>query len=196
MVNNGEEYLKFYKGFRNYNLYQLKTDIEGKKYKQLVANSRMKNLWFCFGKKSLGDFKDKTLNYLIFDFLKRKFDEEKSKKNLSECTHLDIRGIYRKSIFWNYVKVSIIFYFLPFIYLFSSNMRKFGIIRFAIFVPYLFSIQSLISMVNEYNLKKNSVLYLFAIEKLYNRDCDHKKIYEDYIDFIKEHKLVFINEKV
>ncbi len=195
MSNNGEEIIKLYKNFKKHNLYQIKTEINGEKYNELVANSRFKNLWFWFGKKSLGNFKDRTLNNLITNFLTKKFEEEKLNKEFCKCDHLNIRVLYRKKIFLNYLKVGIAFYLLPFMYLFSSNIRKFGAVRFLIFLPFLFSFGSFIDMVNEYNLKKNSSLFLFAIENTYDKDCPHKIIYNDYKEFAKQNNLVFINEK-
>jgi len=194
MKNDDKNSLSLYKEFKNHNLYQIKKDPDGSTYNKLVANSRLKNLSFWFGKKKLGDFKDRNLNNLISNFLKDKFEIEKYHKKYSDCNHLNIKILYRQKIFWSYIKVSIIFYVLPFMYLFSQNMKKFGYIRFIIYIPYLFSFKSFVSMINEYNLKKNSVLYLFAIQSLYNRECEHKKIYEDYRKFIKENNLVFINE--
>lgn len=187
--------MNLYKEFKKHNLYHVKTDLDGKKYNNLVANSRLRNFFFWFGKKSLGDFKDKNLNNLIHNFLKNKFEEEKNNKKYSNCNHLNIRNLYRQKIFWNYIKISMVFYVMPFLLLFTQNMKKFGYIRFIIFMPYLFSFKSLVNMVNEYNLKKNSVFYLYGIQYLYERDCEHKKIFEDYKQFIKENNLIFINEK-
>lgn len=194
-LNQRDEIMKIYSDFNQNNLYKIKHDSSGE-YMYLVANSRLKNFFYWFGKKNLSDFKDRNLNSLIFNFVQSKLEEEKNEcQKYNECKHTDLKIIYRKKIFWNYIKVSIVFYILPFLYLFNNNMKKFGMIRFVLFLPYLFSFRSFINMVNEYNLKKNSILFLFVIENIYNRDCPHHKIYSDFQEFCKLNTLVFLNEK-
>ena len=109
MSNSSQEYITLCKDFHKKNLFKINTDKEGNKINQLVATSRVKNFWFWFGKKGLTNFKDRPLNNLISNFVLNKFNEEKENKIYTNCDHLNLSNLYRKTISANYVKVFLLF---------------------------------------------------------------------------------------
>lgn len=194
--NNSQEYLKLCKEFKKKNLFKIHTEKDGSKYNQLIATSRLNNFWFWFGKKGLTNFRDRPLNNIISNFVENKFKEEKNNEIYTKCEHLNLSQLYRKTISGNFLKVFLIFYFLPFLYIAkSSHMKKFGVKRYLIFIPYLFSFKSFRDIINEYNMKKNYLFFFYGIEFMYQGNCEHKKIYGDFKEFCGENNLEFIEEK-
>lgn len=188
-----KEYINLCKEFKKKNLYKMHLEKDGNSNYQIISNSRMRNTWSWFGKKNLTNFKDRPNNNLITFFIRKKLDEEKSNKIYDECNHLSLRNLYRRTISTSYIKVIIIFYFLPFAYLVKSNlMKKFGFKRYLAFLPFLLSAKSCIEIINEYNINKNYLFFFLGIESLYkDKNCVHGKIYEDYKEFSIKNNFIF-----